>query len=56
MLASEDLPVLVDHPVDVPPDIADVDVRLSTNQRSPGEWRENRAASASSAVNRGTHR
>jgi hypothetical protein len=28
----------------------------STNQRSPGEWRQNRAASANSGVNRCTHR
>jgi hypothetical protein len=28
----------------------------STNHRSPGEWRQNRAASASSGVNRCTHR
>jgi hypothetical protein len=28
----------------------------STNHRSPGEWRQNRAVSASSGVNRCTHR
>jgi hypothetical protein len=52
----DDLPVLVDRAVDVPPDPVDLDVGSSTNQRSPGACRVNRAASASSGVNRCTHR
>ncbi len=53
----DDLTVLVHCPVDVPPDAVDLDVGLVHEPtRSPAEWRENRAASASSGVNRCTHR
>lgn len=47
----DDLPVLVDRPIQIDPSPRDLDVS-STNQRSPGAGRQGWAASISSGVNR----
>ena len=52
----DDLPVLVDRPVQVPPPASDLDVGLVHEPPVAAACRSGRAASANSGVNRCTHR
>jgi hypothetical protein len=52
----DDLAVLVDRAVHVPPDTVDLDVRLVDEPPFPALLRHGRAASINSGVNRSTHR
>jgi hypothetical protein len=52
----DDLPELVDRTVDIAPLPGNLSYVSSTDQRSPTACRQGRAASASSGVNRSTHR